>query len=213
MINSRAKLVAEVKRLSEKQDWWHDIELTYGVRTIDRNSRENKENNDTVKWKRIRPLLRFEGKRVLDVACNDGYYSMMAQQSGAREILAIDIDGGRVEKAKFIKQKLGLSKVKVKQYSAYDLPGIVKKKYDIVFCLGLLHRVPDPHGLIYALLQVGETVVIEWPALLSRRADARFWGGSVKNDFYNTGYWELSRVCVKSLINRLGFKYVVDVNP
>lgn len=213
MTISKKKLVAEVKRLSKKQQWWHDIELPYGVRTINRNASNRKENNDVVKWKRISTLIEFEGKRVLDVACNDGYYSLMAEQSGAKEVFAIDIDNGRIEKARFIKRVLDLKNIKIEHLSAYHLPGVIKKKYDIVFCLGLLHRTPDPYGLIAALLQVGDTVIIEWPALLSRRADARFWSGHVKNDFFNTGYWELSRVCMKSLLNRMGIEHVVDANP
>lgn len=203
----------EIKRLGQKQSWWHDIELLPGVRTIMREPGELRENNDKVKWGRIKRLFEFEGKKVIDVACNDGFYSMMALKSGAEEVLAIDIDEGRIEKACFVKKVLKLDSLDVVCVSAYDLPEKTDKKYDVAFCLGLLHRVPDPYGLMSALFQISDTVIIEWPALLSRRADVRFWGGSIKDDYYNTGYWEFSRTSLKQMLLRLGVDLFVDWNP
>lgn len=212
-MKSAEQIRDEVNRLSNSQPWWHDIELPFGVKTIDRLASKKTANSEEIKWNRIKNIIRLENRSVLDVACNDGYYSLMAERSRASKILAIDIDENRVEKAKFIKNIFGLNKVRVKKLSIYELPLNIEEKFEVVFCLGLLHRVPDPYGLIQCLLAVGNTIIVEWPALMSKRADARFWGGSKKDDFFNTGYWELSRTCLRSILFRLGAKNIVDINP
>lgn len=213
MSYTKQQIEEAVERLGSVQPWWHDISLPYGVRTIHRAPDECRENHDEAKWRRVISVVDVFNKRILDVSCNDGYYSIMSEYAGAREVLGIDIDNLRTDKAKFVMEALGLRKVEIRCVDAYDLHAELEKKYDVVFCLGLLHRVTDPFRLVSLLTQLGETVVIEWPALPTFRADARFWGGMVKSDFYNTGYWELSRHCLKAILRRLEIKYVIDEDP
>lgn len=43
-----------------------------------------------LKWARLAPHLSFQGKRVLDVGCGNGYYARRARGAGAEMVLGVD---------------------------------------------------------------------------------------------------------------------------
>lgn len=81
----------------------------------------------------------FKGKIVLDVGCGAGRLSRLASEFGAREIFAIDVSKA-VDAAKSI--SINYSNINFIQANLFRLP--FKIKFDIVFCMGVLHHTPDP---------------------------------------------------------------------
>jgi tRNA (mo5U34)-methyltransferase len=101
----------------------------------------------------------FAALRVLDVGTFDGFYAFVAEARGAERVLAIDseqhvewvrarwgcdLKGGEGFRA--IAELLG-SRVEYRRLEAFRL-GEVDETFDFVFCLGILHRVSDPLGLL-----------------------------------------------------------------
>src|SRR5215208_4426819 len=41
----------------------------------------------------------LEGKRVLDIGCNEGFFAIEAKNRGAAEVIGIDGDGAAIERA------------------------------------------------------------------------------------------------------------------
>jgi SAM-dependent methyltransferase len=104
----------------------------------------------------------FATLRVLDVGTFDGFYAFVAEARGARRVVAIDSeqhvewvrarwgsepDGG--EGFRTIADLLG-SRVEYRRLEASRL-GELGETFDFVFCLGILHRVADPLGLLRML--------------------------------------------------------------
>jgi SAM-dependent methyltransferase len=211
---SKEWLESEVKRLGDRQPWWHDIQLPHGVRTLNRSDEDLRANHNNVKWETIRKLLNVRGKTVVDLGCNEGYYCLEARRAGAARITGVDIDPDRVAKARFVMRALGIQDIEVLEMSAYDVTQeTLGGKCDLALALGLLHRVPDPYTLIMKMGELADAVVYEWAALKSEEPIMRFWGGDLKDyDVNNTGYWRISITCVKEILLRAGFRSYRDVH-
>jgi len=118
--------------------WYHRIEAAPGVFTRERGNYEEN-------WTFLKTQLDqidFEGKRVLDIGCRDGMFSLEAESRGAREVLAIDNDlsRGAVE---VLLPALG-SKVRMLQLNVYDLDPAVHGVFDVVLFFGVLYHLRYP---------------------------------------------------------------------
>jgi tRNA (mo5U34)-methyltransferase len=118
---------------------------------------------------------RFAGRSVLDVGAFDGFYSFLAEARGARRVVAVDneqyvawvrtrfgvtLPGGAGFRA--IAQLLD-SRVHYHRMDALQLREL-GERFEVVLCLGLLHRVSDPIALLQTLADVltpGGEVVLE----------------------------------------------------
>jgi SAM-dependent methyltransferase len=117
----------------------------------------------------------FATLRVLDVGTFDGFYAFVAEARGAKRVVAIDSEqhvewvrarwgsepeGGNGFRA--IAQLLG-SHVEYRRLDASRLDEL-EETFDFIFCLGILHRVTDPLGLLQLLhgrLANGGSVLLE----------------------------------------------------
>lgn len=115
----------------------------------------------------------FRGKSVLDIGCWDGYFSFMAEQRGARRVLALDnlsFRWGGLDGFNFLYEHFQ-SKVEWREGTVYRLP---EETFDIVLCYGVLYHLSDPLLAAINCFQraeefvVFESVMIEnpQPALL-----------------------------------------------
>jgi len=111
------------------------------------------------------------GKRFVDVGCMwgvQGDYSLLAEQSGASEIVGIDIYEAQQE----FQQKLQKAKSRIKfiQCDVNDgrtPPRVCEAlggKADLVFCSGVLYHVPDP---IHTVRQLGRMLSAEGLLILN----------------------------------------------
>lgn len=212
---SKSEIENEVRRLGEIQPWWHDIELPHGIHTIGRAPTELAANHNMEKWGRIKNLLDAKGQTVLDLGCNEGFYCHELLALGADRVIGVDINPHRIEKARFVAEAKGLKNATFLERSVYQLnPSEFGGTVDVAIALGLLHRVPDPYGLLSKLAELADIVILEWAALNTEEPMMKFWGGGYKEyDTDNTGYWRVSRRCAKEILFREGFHYFSDIEP
>jgi 2-polyprenyl-3-methyl-5-hydroxy-6-metoxy-1,4-benzoquinol methylase len=86
----------------------------------------------------------LEGKTVLDVGCNCGFWSIQARLAGARSVLGVEASTENVEQARFIKEVTGLDGIDFEVASAYDLSRERHGEFDVVLYFGLLYHLEHP---------------------------------------------------------------------
>lgn len=72
-----------------------------------------------------------EGKRVLDVFCNQGGFALAAAKAGAAEVTAVDISESAIES---VKRNAGINDVNIKaiKHNAFDFLKHCEELYDVV---------------------------------------------------------------------------------
>lgn len=104
----------------------------------------------------------LKGKRVLDLGCNSGFWSLCAIQEGADFVLGIDARKMFVEQANFV---FKVNEVDRSRYNfiAKNLFNIDFREFgifDIVLCLGLLYHVYKPMSLLEKIAEVNDDILV-----------------------------------------------------
>lgn len=102
------------------------------------------------------------GARVLDLACNEGWFAHRMLDWGADYVLGIDIREVNVRRAKLIADRYGISpeKFEVRQGDIYDLDPVELGRFDVVLLLGLVYHVEDPMGAVRRAASVCDGVCV-----------------------------------------------------
>ena len=90
---TREEITRIVEDLAGEQPWNHRIELPYGLRTT--TGEQVSHGKNLVKWSRIKKyveMIGVEGMRVLDVGCNEGFFSLKLEKLGVKEVVGLDAD-------------------------------------------------------------------------------------------------------------------------
>jgi len=86
----------------------------------------------------------LKGKRVLDIACNSGFWSIQCALLGA-EVIGFDARAELIEQANLLKWITGADSVEFKVLDFWQMtPEALGGRFDIVVNLGFLYHVPKP---------------------------------------------------------------------
>ncbi|HEX3430732.1 MAG TPA: methyltransferase domain-containing protein [Rhizomicrobium sp.] len=86
----------------------------------------------------------LKGKRVTDLACNHGAFSLDLIARGAAAARGVDIRPENIEKAKLLARRTRIEEAEFAQADIYDETG----QSEIVLCLGLMYHVTKQYELI-----------------------------------------------------------------
>ncbi len=94
----------------------------------------------------------LEGRRVLDLGCNAGFWALCAIEAGCEHVLGLDAREMHVEQAELVFEARGVDpeRYEFRRADVFDVD-LGDAPFDIVLCLGLLYHVSDPIGLVRRL--------------------------------------------------------------
>lgn len=96
------------------------------------------------KLERLKLPADLTGKRVLDLGCNEGFFSIEAKRRGAAYVLGIDRNKKSVAEAR---ERATQEKLDV-EFMACDFLDVPRGKFDVILLLSALHYAEDPKAVI-----------------------------------------------------------------
>jgi len=210
------------QRIDALGPWFHNLDLK-GVSTAPSHFLGD---YPAVKWRRFSSVIpdSLEGKTVLDIGCNAGFYAMEMKRRGAERVLGLDTDEEYLAQAQFAAQVNGLE-IEFRKLSAYDV-GQLREKFDLVIFMGVLYHLRHP---LLALDLIHEHVAGDLLLFQSMlRGDDRvdpldknydFWTTDqfdrpgypklhfIENKYADdpTNWWVPNRACVEAMLRSAGF--------
>ncbi|MGH2808693.1 MAG: class I SAM-dependent methyltransferase [Actinomycetota bacterium] len=102
------------------------------------------------------------GKRVLDLGCNAGFWSLEALTRGADYVLGVDGRQMHVDQANFVYEVKGIDKSKYdfRLANVFELDPDDLGTFDIVLCLGLMYHVSKHVELMEIMASVNDDVLV-----------------------------------------------------
>lgn len=147
----------------------------------------------------FRPVVRLlggtlAGKRVLDLGCNAGYWSLCAVESGCAYVLGIDGRPMHVDQANLVFETKGVerSRYDFRCANLFDVMAEDLGSFDLVLCLGLLYHTCKPMTLLEWVARVNTDVLVIDTGLSQR-------SGSVL-EFYHEPLAEPRSACDYELV-------------
>ncbi len=127
-------------RITELGPWFHNLDI-HGVKTAPDHFLGD---YPTFKWKKFRHVIPedLEGRSVLDIGCNAGFYSLEMKRRNAGRVLGIDSDPHYLRQARFAAEQVGVD-IEFRQMSVYEV-GALQEKFDLVIFMGVLYHLRHP---------------------------------------------------------------------
>src|SRR5215203_907439 len=128
------------RRVDALGPWFHNLDLK-GVRTAPSHFLGD---YPQVKWRRFAGVVpdNLQGKTVLDIGCNAGFYSLEMKRRGAERVLGVDFDERYLAQARFAAEVQG-AEIEFRQLSVYDVASL-REQFDLVIFMGVLYHLRHP---------------------------------------------------------------------
>lgn len=170
MLNEAQTLPERVAALAP---WFHNIDLG-GVQTAPDHFLGNYPADKFARFSHALPAD-LEGRSVLDIGCNAGFYSVEMKRRGAGRVVGIDSDERYLAQARLATAALGFDDVEFRLCSVYDV-ATIGAKFDVVIFMGVLYHLRHPllaldlirehvagDLMVFQTMQQGSTEVEEVP--------------------------------------------------
>jgi SAM-dependent methyltransferase len=109
------------------------------------------------------------GRRVLDLGCNAGYWSLLAVQAGADFLCGIEAREMHVEQANLVFQAKGIDPARYRFQRGDVFAHQLDEPFDVVLCLGLMEHIARPVELFEIMARTGAELLVIDTALSLRR--------------------------------------------
>jgi tRNA (mo5U34)-methyltransferase len=219
----------DVERRVQELGWWyHHFELPSGVWTGDG---EPPAYDPSERWELIEPHLPedLEGKSVLDVGGNSGYFSLRMKQRGAGRAVMVEPIVEFVHQAEFVFDQFGVEvEVVNEDVHAYCLT--TSERFEYVLFLGLFYHLKYPVLVLDRLAEMTKELIffnshIEGPPAASgelgdvERDDLQaasfprmsFIEGAYRGDLSN--WWVPNYEALEPLARSAGLKVLARPHP
>ena len=161
------------ERVASFPRWHYEFELPNGVRTPISNPAHVNRNEQRKRYF-FAPLVRLcggslVGKRVLDLGCNAGFWSLAAIDAGADFVLGIDGRQMHIDQASLVFDAKGVdpNRYRFQLSDIFDLE-LQEAPFDITLCLGLLYHVSKPFELMQRIATWNDDLLVIDTALDAR---------------------------------------------
>lgn len=103
----------------------------------------------------------LQGKRVLDIACNSGFWSIQCALWGAKEVIGFDARPELISQANLIKSIVGVKNVHFQTLNFWDMsPQNLGGKFDVVLSLGILYHLPKTFEALEKTLTMAKKQIL-----------------------------------------------------
>jgi tRNA (mo5U34)-methyltransferase len=145
--------MADILDQIHEREWFYSFELPDGSRTRTYHGGELDAIHDT-RWAMLQQCLQdrlgndHNGRRALDLASHQGYFSVRLAELGFAEVRGIEARASHVEDSRLMARALGLGNLSFGESDIFDLDASALGKFDLVLMLGLLYHLENPVGAL-----------------------------------------------------------------
>ncbi len=110
------------------------------------------------------------GKRVLDLGCNAGFWSLCSIEAGCDFVLGVDGRRIHIEQANFVFEvnQIAKSRYEFVCKNIFEMDFEQAEPFDVVLCLGLLYHISKPIVLMEKIARINSDVLIIDTALAAQ---------------------------------------------
>jgi SAM-dependent methyltransferase len=102
----------------------------------------------------------LQGRRVLDLGCNAGWWSLQAIEAGADFVLGVDVRQMHIDQANLVFEAKGIDSARYRFEQGDVFTHDFGNSFDVVLCLGLMEHVAKPVELLERMAASGAELLV-----------------------------------------------------
>jgi SAM-dependent methyltransferase len=102
----------------------------------------------------------LRGRRVLDLGCNAGFWSLAAIEAEADFVLGVDARQVHIDQAALVFEAKGIEPARYRFEQGNVFSHELNERFDVVLCLGLLDHVAKPVELFEVMAAVSPKLIV-----------------------------------------------------
>lgn len=114
----------------------------------------------------------FEGRSMLDCACNGGGYLVAAARLGAGRSFGFDVREHWMAQARFLAEHLPDHRIELRTCDISQLPALGLEPFDFTLFKGLFYHLPDPIAGLRIAADLTREILVVNTAAAARRSDS-----------------------------------------
>jgi tRNA (mo5U34)-methyltransferase len=213
----RAELL---ERINSFPYWHYSFDLGDGVVINPKDATGLRGTRDFI-WPAVLELCGREdlkGLRVLDVACNAGFWSLQAANSGAEYVLGVDARPIHIEQAELVRDALGIDpgRLAYRAMNIYDLSPETVGTFDVCLAFRIIHHLRHPLLALDRLREVCRGwLVVDVRVIRQEGCVLRLHGEDVEDFLHGVDglAFQPSKAAVERMLVSSGFSDVRFVPP
>jgi tRNA (mo5U34)-methyltransferase len=151
-------------RIAEFPAWSYRFEFDGGIRTpsVDPAMVNRHEQRRRYFFEPLLALAEgsLRGRRVLDLGCNAGFWSLAAIEAQADFVLGVDAKPTYLEQAELVFAAKGIDPVRYRFEQGNVLEHDFAEGFDVVLCLGLLDHIAKPVALFELIARLAPQLLV-----------------------------------------------------
>jgi len=187
--------------------WFHQIEITPTLRTRDIAPSPGPQPKDhpASRWNILKNYIpdNLAGKRVLDLGCADGFFSIEMARRGA-QVVAIDAAPKMIARLNWAAQTLGLQNILAKVGTVEDLNN--RERYDFVLFIAVLYHLKNPLLGLEKVASVTDTIYLE--TAIHDGKEPYMYFKPPQPGVHQIPKWFPTKSCVVDMLKFTGFNHV-----
>ena len=192
------------EKITELGPWFHQIEID-GHRTRDIAPAAGRQpiSHPEARWRAIRPHLpELNGRRVLDVGCADGFFSIEMARLGA-SVDAVDHGPRMIDRLQWAADELNLE-ITARTGTVSSIQG----SYDFVLFLGVLYHLKHPLLGLQKVATVAPSMLVE--TAIAPGDEPFMWFKPPQKGVHNIPKWYPTVNCLEAMLRFVGY---ADIEP
>lgn len=182
---------------------WRKGPFKIGDLTIDAEWRSD------LKWERLKKQVgSLQGRVILDIGCNNGYFMFPMALQNPRYILGIDPVVPYYQQFQFLNSFSSLNNMDMRLFGLEHLNHF-ESTFDVVFCMGILYHHTDPIGILRNILnsmRPGGLLIVEAQGIAGNEPLCLL---PQKKYCGMPGHWFLpTQSALINMLSRAGFQYI-----
>ena len=210
---ARQKLVQKV---SEIGPWFHSIDVGENILTREVAPLPGPQPDDhpRKRWVDLSDEIPMDlsGRRILDIGCADGFFTLEFARRNAKEVVAVDSWVKHINRIKWLKDHFDLANITPIKDTAEHMTPDKYGEFDIVFMLGLLYHLKDPLTGLESVSNLTNVLYLESISIFDDENSYLYLKPPQEGVSYISKWIPTTR-CIRDMLNMVGFDNIAEITP
>ena len=205
-----------IRKIVEIGPWFHSIDVGENIRTreIAPLPGPQPDNHPRDRWVDLESAIPVDlsGKRVLDIGCADGFYTLEFARRNAREVVAVDPWKKHIIRVEWLREHFDLHNITPVVGSIEQCTVESVGKFDMVFMLGLLYHLKDPLTGLQAVSELSTVLYLETISIFDEERPYLYLKPP-QEGVHHISKWIPTTRCIQEMLKTVGFGDVDEITP